>query len=250
MAQKTEAINIVEYALTLIFSRLVRIAPYRLALWQGSFLGWLVYFLWPGRRRLAQKNLAAVFKDKRPAEITALSKEVFRNIGRTLVEFIYSQNWDKEQLLRHVEVEGREHLDAALAQGQGVIFLGAHFGNWEIIGLAVSALGYNLKVVARALDNPRLDRLVTRIRGKFGMAVIANANGIKNIIKCLRKNEAVGILSDQNLYENAIFVEYFGKLAATTPLVPLLAQKTGASIMPIHMIRLAQGKHRLIIEKN
>lgn len=248
MAQKTEAVNIVEYTLTLIFSWLVRIVPYRLAFWLGSFLGLLVYFLWPGRRRLAQKNLAEVFKDKQPAELTTLAKEVFRNVGRTLIEFIYYQNWDKEQLLTRIEVEGREYLEAALAKGKGVILLGAHFGNWEMLGLAVSAMGYKINVVARALDNPRLDRLVTQIRCKFGMAIIANTNSIKDVIKCLRKNESVGILIDQNLYENAVFVEYFGKLAATTPIVPLLAQKTEAAIIPIRMIRLAHGKHRLIIE--
>lgn len=249
MAQKTKAISIVEYALTSIFTWLIRIMPYRLALWKGSFLGLLVYYLWPGRRKLARQNLTEVFKDKQSAEVTALTKEVFRNIGRTLVEFVYSQNWDKEQLLKHIEIEGREYLDQALAKGKGVILLGAHFGNWEMLGQAVSASGYKVNVIARPLDNPLLDKIVNGIRSKFGTSIIANSDSIKDVIRILRKNELIGILIDQNLYENATFVEYFGKLAATTPIIPLLGQKTEAPVIPIHIIRLPQGKHRLVIEK-
>jgi Kdo2-lipid IVA lauroyltransferase/acyltransferase len=249
VAQKNKTTSSVEYLLVQVFSFIVVNLPYTMALSLGSALGTVVYKLWGNRNRLTQDNLALVFSDKKPAELRRMGKAVFQNIGKTLVEFIYTNNWDRSKLLARVEVQGRENLTAALGKGKGVILLAAHFGNWELLGLALSALGYKVNVVARPLDNPRLDQLVNRIRSRFGEQIIANIDGIKDVIKCLRRNEIVGILMDQNLYENAVFVEFFGKLAATTPIIPLLAQKNSAAVIPIHMVRLNNGNHRIIIEK-
>lgn len=194
------------------------------------------------------QNLTKAFPDKDPAEIRYIALKVYRNIGKTLIEFIAAGTWSKEWLLEQVSFAGREYLDAALAKGKGVVFLGAHFGNWELLGIALTAVGYKVNVIARPLDNPLLDKVVNDIRSKFGTWIIANSNSIKEVIRVLRKNETVGILMDQNLYENATFIDFFGELAATTPIIPLLAQKTGVAIVPIRMLRLGNNMFKVIIE--
>ena len=249
MAQKNKTTSSLEYLLVQLFSFIVVNLPYSMALSLGSALGTVAFKLWGKRNRLTQDNLALVYPEKKPAELRKMAQAVFQNIGKTLVEFIYTNNWDRAKLLAKIDVHGRENVKAALDKGKGVILLAAHFGNWEMMGMVMSALGYKVNVVARPLDNPRLDQLVNRIRGRFGEQIIANIDGIKDVIKCLRRNEIVGILMDQNLYENAVFVDFFDKLAATTPIIPLLAQKNNAAVIPIHMVRLNNGSHRIIIEK-
>lgn len=211
-------------------------------------MGALVFRAWVSRRQITILNLAKAFPDKDQAEIRSIALNVYRNIGKTLIEFIAAGAWNKDRLLAQVSFEGREHLDAALAKGKGVVLLAAHFGNWELLGIALSATGYKVNVLARPLDNPLLDKVVNSIRSKFGTWIIANSNSIKDVIKVLRKNETIGILMDQNLYENATFVEFFGELAATTPIIPLLANKTGVAIIPIRMLRLNDNTFKVIIE--
>jgi KDO2-lipid IV(A) lauroyltransferase len=248
VAQKTKAISYLEYFLARIFIWKIRILPYRWSLVIGSGLGALIFRIWSKRRQITIDNLTKAFPDKSPAEIKYIALNVYRNIGKTLIEFIAAGAWKKERLLAQVSYEGREHLDAALAKGRGVILLSAHFGNWELLGIALSAAGYQVNVLARPLDNPLLDKVVNDIRSKFGTWIIANSNSIKDVIKVLRKNELIGILMDQNLYENATFVDFFGELAATTPVIPLLANKTGVAIIPIRMLRLSNNTFKVIIE--
>ena len=222
--------------------------PYRWALKLGSGLGTLVFKVWRKRRQITIQNLTKAFPDKNQAKIWNIAINVYRNIGKTLIEFIRAGVWSKEQLFKQVSFEGREYLDGALAKGKGVVLLSAHFGNWELLGIALSAAGYKVNVLARPLDNPLLDKVVNGIRRKFGTWIIANSNSIKDVIRVLHKNETIGILMDQNLYENATFVDFFGDLAATTPIIPLLAQKTGAAVIPIRILRLKNNQLQVIVE--
>ncbi len=248
MAQKTKAISYLEYFLVIIFILFIRSLPYRWALQVGSGLGALVFRAWGKRRQITIQNLVKAFPDKNHAEVRTIALNVYRNIGKTLIEFIRAGAWDREQLLSQVSFAGRENLDAALAKGKGVILLAAHFGNWEVLGMIASAAGYKINVLARPLDNLLLDKVVNNIRSKFGTWIITNSNSIKDVMKVLRKNESIGILMDQNLYENATFVDFFGELAATTPIIPLLSQKTGAAIIPIRLLRLKNNMFKIIIE--
>lgn len=248
MAKKTKTVSYLEYFLIGIFICLVRFLPYRWSLRLGSGLGDLIFRLGGKRRQITSHNLAKVFPNKDPEEIRDMALKVYRNIGKTLIEFIAVGIWSKDQLLAQVSFAGKENLDAALSKGKGVVFLGAHFGNWELLGIALSAMGYKVNVIARPLDNPLLDKVVNDIRSKFGTRIIANSNSIKEVIKVLRKNESIGILMDQNLYENATFVDFFGELAATTPIIPLLANKTGVAIIPIRMLRLSNHTFKVIID--
>lgn len=222
--------------------------PYRWALKLGSGLGTLVFKVWGKRRQITIVNLTKAFPDKNHAKIWNIAINVYRNIGKTLIEFIRAGVWSKEQLFKQVSFTGREYLDGALAKGKGVVLLSAHFGNWELLGIALSAAGYKVNVLARPLDNPLLDKVVNDIRRKFGTWIIANSNSIKDVIRVLHKNETIGILMDQNLYENATFVDFFGELAATTPIIPLLAQKTGAAVIPIRILRLKNNQLQVIVE--
>lgn len=249
MAQKTKAVCYLEYSVVKIVIGLFLLLPYSLALKAGAGLGTVFFKILRKRREITEHNLSRFFSTKDSAEIRAMALFVYQHLGRTLAEFIFSLQWDREQLLSFVEVEGKQYIKEALRKGKGVILLSAHFGNWELVGQVLSALGFKLNVVARPLDNPLLDRLVNTIRSMFGTKIIANVNSVREIIKALRRNECVGILIDQNLYENAVFVDFLGKTAATTPIVPLLAQKTQAAIIPVHSVRLPDDRHRIVLEK-
>ena len=249
LAQKSRITILLEYGLARLFAALVLCLPYKVARNFGSGIGTLAHRFLSRRRALTQRNLAFVFPEIEPVEIRQLSKAAFQNIGKTLTESIYSAKWTKEQLLAHAEVQGWEHLESALARGRGVLLISAHLGNWEVMSMTLSARGCKLTVVARRMDNPRLDPMVNRMRSHFGTVVIAGENSLKEMIRCLRRNEALGILMDLNQYQNGVFADFFHKPAATTPIAPLLARKTGAVILPVHISRLNDGRHRVTIKE-
>jgi KDO2-lipid IV(A) lauroyltransferase len=88
-------------------------------------------------------------------------------------------------------------------------------------------------VVVRPLDNPRLDEFVERRRGLSGNYLISTRDFARPILQALRRNEAVGILVDQNVVPEAgAFVDFFGKLACSGTTFAKIAARSGAAVIP------------------
>jgi KDO2-lipid IV(A) lauroyltransferase len=106
-------------------------------------------------------------------------------------------------------------------------------GNWEVASLAISKIG-RLSVVARPLDNRLLEKELARFRETLGVRVISKFQAAKPILQSLRQNEIVAILIDQNvLRSQAVFVDFFGIPAATTPSLASFYLRVHSPILPI-----------------
>jgi KDO2-lipid IV(A) lauroyltransferase len=102
-----------------------------------------------------------------------------------------------------------------------------------VASLAVSRIG-RLSVVARPLDNPFLEKELIRFRQSLGAQIISKFQAAKPILESLRQNEIVAILIDQNvLRSQAVFVDFFGVPAATTPSLASFHLRTRSPILPI-----------------
>ncbi|MFQ5560854.1 MAG: lysophospholipid acyltransferase family protein [Nitrospinota bacterium] len=129
-------------------------------------------------------------------------------------------------------------------------------GNFfELIGASfVRSHGYGTRFpfnfVVRPIDNGFIDKLVREARSSNGSGVISKKNSIRKIVKCLKKNETVAILMDQNqVREEGVFVDFFGRKACTTPVVSLLALRTGAAVLPAFAVREAPGKIKIVVQE-
>ncbi|HJO02589.1 MAG TPA: lysophospholipid acyltransferase family protein, partial [Acidobacteriota bacterium] len=124
----------------------------------------------------------------------------------------------------------------------------AHYGNWELVGVALAKMGVPLVSIARPLDDRRLDRLVTQLRSCTGARVLPKRNAFRPALRALREGCALAILADQNtLPPEAVFVPYFDRLAATTPAVAQFHLRSGAPILPV--FGMPSGDHyRLAID--
>ncbi|MFQ5831063.1 MAG: lysophospholipid acyltransferase family protein [Candidatus Methylomirabilia bacterium] len=224
--------------------------PHSWKLWLGRQLGNLAYGVLPGRRRLARQNLAAAFGEERsPEEVTHLCRESFRHQGMTLMEVCTLLFRPPAALLSRVEVEGVSHLQAAAARGRGVLLLGAHLGNWELLTVAHTLTGYPLSVIVRPMDSPVLNRIVTRIRKRSGVEVINKRQALPAMLEALRRQRMVGILLDQNTTRReGVFVPFFGRPASTSKSLALLTLRSGAPVVPVFIHREPDGAHRVIIE--
>lgn len=240
-----------EYLAVLCLVRFVSLFSYRLASDIGGLLGRIAYLADSRHRHITLKNLQRAFPEREAKSITLIARKAFENIGRSVGEFIYIATRRPQVLLstldEWVTIEGRTNLDKAAERGKGIIYLTAHFGNWELLGLAVGANGYPLNVIVRPLDNPRIDRLLTSFRSITGAMMVPKKGALKESLKRLRNGEGLGILIDQNTSrEEGVFVDFFGYPAATSKGLALMGIKTDTPVLPTLLIREGKYRHRLV----
>jgi len=230
------------------FRLLFSLFPRPLCLAAGRGLGLLVFHADRRHRRIALDNLAIAFgRERTEAERTAIARSSFKNIGGALADILIFSRYSKRRILGLIATEGRAHMEAALARGKGVLLFTGHFGNWELAAAPLTEIG-TLQVVARALDNPLLEMELADLRTKLGSRVIDKFGAARPILKALSRNEIVAILIDQNvLRSQAVFVDFFGKTAGTTPGLAAFHLKTGAPLVPIFVHPAPRGRYVLKI---
>jgi KDO2-lipid IV(A) lauroyltransferase len=228
---------------------LVRRLPRRAALVWGAFLGRALAVLDRRHVAIAVDNLRHAFPDWSKAHLEATARGVYAHFGRVLLDILWMQRRSREELLAPVELVGREHMDAAMAAGRGVVLCTAHMGNWELHGIVHGWTFGPIGVVARALDNPALDERLCAFRKVGGNAVIYKRKALAQVIRTLRDGRGVAIVLDQNVQaQDGIFVDFFGRPAATTTVAAALALKTGCALIPSHSELLPDGRYRAIYD--
>ena len=202
------------------------------------------------RREIALANLARAFPEKSPAEIQRIARRSVESFGAALLDFLVISELSREEVLSRVTFSGLEHLAAARRRGHGVFLLSAHFGGWETAAIAIGLLGQPIALLTRPLDNPLLEEELARRRTRFGNRLIQKKDAARELLRAMRNSETVAILMDQNvLREEAVFVPFFGRLAATTPSLALLQLKTDAAVVPIFTWPEENGRYRLGLEE-
>ena len=235
-----------------LFTWIFAIVPEQFVSRLGCSVGLLMHTVLGSRRRIAEQNISRTLEHMRSQPgcncsietPEGIAREVFKNLGCSLVEVCRFYHGRGDNLISLLEVRGRENLDEALARGKGVIFLTGHCGNWEMMALAYSAVFKStMSVVARRQNNPYLHNMVDKMRSSYNNRVIYKDNAIKNIIGELRKNGVVGMLVDQTvLPEEGVLISFLGQKAWASKAPVLIARKTGAAILPAFIHR-ENGRH-------
>lgn len=212
---------------------------------------------WVGPRlrvsRRARRNLERVFPGLDAAQIEAIIREMWDNLGRVAAEMPHLPQikvFDTDPVggPRRVEVAGLEHLDAARHRGRPVIFFTAHIGNWEIGPLLSSRLGVPLHVVYRSANNPWADRLFLSGRREVVSGLIPKgAEGARLTLKALQSGQALGMLVDQKM-NDGIAVPFMGRDAMTAPALAQLALKFDCVVVPVWVERRGGAYYRVTIE--
>jgi KDO2-lipid IV(A) lauroyltransferase len=227
-------IDIVYFGALRLLSLLFRFLPRPACLWVGQAFGGLVFRLDRKHRRLALANLEIAFGPAAdPAARRRIARASFRHFGRVTADSLKWTRLRASQRARLLKVEGAERILQALRQGRGALIFSAHFGNWEVAAEAVAALA-PLSVVARPLDNRLVEAELARYRRRLGAKVISKFQAARPILQALRQNEMVAILIDQNvLRSQAVFVDFFGRPAATTPALASFHLRTRSPLIPV-----------------
>ena len=238
-----------EYLFARTLIALVRVMPEPIVRGAGTLFGLACYAVFGAHRRIAQRNLATAFPVRSAAERRMIARQAFAHFGRLAFAFVEFATLTPDQMLARVDFDGEERSRLAYAQGKGVIFVTGHFGFWELQAMVHAIEVEPITMLARALDNPRLNDLLERIRQRTGNTVVYRRGTIRRVMRTLQAKQGVAVLIDQHIMSrDAIYVDFFERPAATTSAVAALALRTGAPVVPVFALPLRGGRYRMIYE--
>jgi Kdo2-lipid IVA lauroyltransferase/acyltransferase len=214
----------------------------------AGLLGTAGYLLDRRHRAIALRNFAQEIPEVPPARRRAAIRASFRNLSTTAVETLASSRWSPDELRRRLLVEGWSHLEAAEADGHGVLLISGHLGNWELAGHLFALEGRPLTFVARPLDHPWLDREVRGLRERFGNRGVPKRGGARALLATLKAGGHAFLLVDQRVHPNeGKAFRFFTRPAYTSLLPASLSLRTGAPVVPFFGIPLGDGRWRVEI---
>ncbi len=225
--------------------------PRRLVLGMGAGFGSLVRCLVPRHRRIAMDNLRQAFKgEKDERELKSILRGVYRHWGRTGMETVRLKGVTKRGLDAPVSVEGLEHLEKACRGGRGAVLALAHIGCFTVTGCKLTAEGYKFTWVIRMARDKNLQGWLEALLRGAGVGWVFDGDRIEAVrrsVAVLRGGGILGLMVDQNT-GGGIFVDYFGRKAATAIGAATLARRCGVELVPA-FIRWQDGaRHHLVIE--
>jgi len=183
-----------------------------------------------------------------PKTIKRMTRDVFRNFAKYLVDFFRFQKIDPDYIKSHISIEGLEKLDKALAKGKGVVALSAHIGNWELGGVILASMRQPMKAVALPHKNKRVNDFFTKQRMTGNMVPIGTNSSLRSCYDLLKTGGILALLGDRDFSKNGVFVEFFGKPALMPKGPAAFGIRLGSEIVPVFMIRTHDDMFRLIFE--
>ncbi|WP_436736065.1 phosphatidylinositol mannoside acyltransferase [Streptomyces sp. BBFR102] len=183
-----------------------------------------------------EANLARVVPDAGPERLAELSRAGMRSYLRYWMESFRLPAWSEERIRNGFEPDGLHHLTDGLAGGKGVVLALPHLGNWDLAGAWVTRnLGVPFTTVAERLKPETLyDRFVAYREG-LGMEVLPHTGGsaFGTLARRLRAGGLVCLVADRDLSASGVEVKFFGDTARMPAGPAILAQQTGALLLPV-----------------
>jgi KDO2-lipid IV(A) lauroyltransferase len=228
--------------------RLVSILPISAIHLLGAGAGRIIYRTVPSRRRAARINLKQAYPDFTDEKIDTLNKKAFKSLGISVFEMGLAWFTKSEVLSQLCQIEGKEHLDRAMAKNKGVILLTGHFTTLEMGGHLIGTYVDKYNAVFKNAHNPLFNAIMKHYRSKMGDELIETRN-VRAIIRGLKSGHATWFGPDQDFSDqDIVFTPFLGGIASTLTATAKIAKMTGAAVVPFYPVRLDKGKgYKLIV---
>ena len=237
-----------------LFLRLVclvmTLLPVSVSYGAARTIGWLGFHVLRFRRKIVMDNLEIAFgREMSREEIRKLAARSYVQIAMTFMELMISPKLQKhiEQIL---DPEQKQLIRDLLARGNGLVTVSGHLGNWELQGAAAATiLKEPFSVAAVEQSNPYINSFVIKRREELGMQAASFKGAMKLLVRSLKNKQAIGLVADQNAGWTAVFVDFFGKSAATHAGPAHFALKYNAPLLVGAAIRTGPGQFRVLAEE-
>lgn len=236
--------NYLEYYSFRAVIGLFKTIPYGISI---RFLAYLLLFggkVLRIRRALVIKQLKAVFPEKSSKEINQLTDKIYFELGKSVCEIFIAED---QQIFDQIECEGLEGLQNCLSKNKGIIFVSAHFGNWEIGAKYLAHLTGKVYAVVKSQRNVLFDEYINHSRLESGVHTLPMKSALKTIINALINKETVGFLVDQYAGKHGSDLPFLGIQTKVFTSVAKLSLKTKSPIVLAFDVRKGFYKHQCFI---
>ncbi len=225
-----------EYILIIILFCIFKLLGYRISSEFGCFLG-KTFGPFFRSKKIIKDNLLKFDSSLTPEEISKISKEMWGNYGRILSEYPYISNFRKGDLDKYITVKNLDKLEE-IKKSQPVVFVSAHFSNFELMAMAIEKAGVNLSAIYRPLNNKMVNSIMEPLRKKYicKNQIKKGINGVRESLKFFKQGVSIAIMIDQRVSEGEK-INFFNHPAYTTTIPAQFVKKFGCKIQPVHIER-------------
>ena len=212
----------------------------------ARFAGAAVFRIDGRGRKVTLANLEAAFGDHySPAERERIGRESYQYFARTMLDLFWAPRLNQPGGEKYVHLSGLENFFAL--EGKPCVVLVTHSAGFEWSSIGCGLANMRGSLLTQAFKNPLLDRLFTALRSCTGQTVITQDMSMLRMLRQALKGRLVGMLIDLNLSpsQSATVIDTFGMKLCATYLHCVLAQRAGASLLPMTSEPLPDGTCRV-----
>jgi KDO2-lipid IV(A) lauroyltransferase len=190
----------------------------------ARFLGRLLWNGYHRGRRRALENLRASFPEKEEKWIRNTGRRSFEHIAMLAIDVLFTPRLVKKHNWRdYSRYKGVETAKWLMQEKKGLLMVGAHYGNFEIIGYLLGLFGFDVYSIARPLDNKHLNDYLYGVRRRAGQKIIDKKGAAEQMDELISNGSTLCFIADQDAGKKGIFVDFFGRKASTYKSIALLA---------------------------
>jgi len=215
----------------------------------GSVLGWFAGHFVPIRRGVAESNIQRAFPRKSHKEVRKITLQMYRHFGRVVAEFVRQRRYTAADLNKFITTENQHLLDSLSRRGEGAVMLLGHFGNWELLGHWIGAMGYHTVALQRPQENPLVDTYIQDQRIYGTLRLLSIHESTSDFLSVLHDGNILFMLADQDARQHGIFVDFFGIPSSTPRGAAVFAQKLQIPIILAFPIRQPDNTYKIIFEE-
>lgn len=232
------------------FAFIIYHLPKSIQLFFGDLFAHLWWDILRVRRDIVFKNLDIAFPEWSEKKKKQVAWDSMKNIGRSFIEYFKYPFLNKQNIDKWVNLEGAEHLQAALDEGKGVCVLSMHTGSGDMALAGLVLNGFPIQLISKEFKLKWLNEMWFKMRGRLGTKFIPPRNSSFQVLRGLKKKDAVIFVLDQ--YTGPPIgckTQFFGKETGTALGLAVMVRKTKAPVIPVYDLRVNGDEHRVIIDK-
>ena len=232
-----------------IFFTVCKLIGYKLSSNLGSLIGATIGpFL--RSKNLLQNNIKKAFSNIEKVEIDHISKNMWKNYGRILAEYVFIKHFRNSNFKKYISIEGEEILLNIKRNKDPVIFVSGHFNNFELLAMIIEKAGVDLAALYRPLNNFFLNRIIVNLRKRYicKKQIPKGITGVKDMAKEFKKGTSLALMIDQRVSEGEK-INFFNHPAYTTTLPAQFIKKYGCAVVPVHIERKNKYFFKVNIEQ-
>lgn len=240
----------IEYLLFLLLHGIARLLSFNVATKTGAFLGLTVFSFTRIRKGITLDNLRHAFPEKTESELRAVARGAFKTYGIAITQMLWAGSASVDELKSKVRLGDTGVVERALSWGKGLILMSGHFGCWELLVSSLRLLlGIPFVVIVQTQRNRRINALVDRLRSRFNNQTVPMGPSVRQVMMALREGKIVALLGDQSGPRESVFVDFFGRPAATHRGPAAFSMRNDTPIIMVFLVRSGDGTYDAIFEE-